>query len=464
MVLSLQNLIFLIGGAGILLVAAITPWALAAVNRDLVNLLMLWFLTALFSIGESRLVLPMFLKISPYQVMLLILVLAFISQVAIGQRRLQPLGRVEIAMLIFAAVALFSEISAGILVAKGEGLKIANLFNGFLFPFVIFFLSKHLVDTDRKLIKVLAVLLGVGTYLSVTAIGELTPRLAFLVHPAYILDPFQGIHFGRARGPFLNAAANGTVLGMIFVTGLYLSLSDGIKPAVRGLVRVLTALLPVGVYLTLTRACWLGMLLSGFVAVLGFPRLRKFFIPGVVLAGVAVLALVAIKSQGEVRLTQMDPIYSRLHIYNASFHMLVDKPFLGHGFDNFRNVSPQYFSSIKGIPYSGETIVPHDTFLGLLVELGLIGFIPLALIYIFLWRDSLQLFRRLPPEGMLGKYFIVAFWGVGTVFLVNMQFIDMRYFVFPNAIFFLLAGVMAGIHHKVFAGDRDHRRASILVP
>jgi len=36
--------------------------------------------------------------------------------------------------------------------------------------------------------------------------------------------------------------------------------------------------------------------------------------------------------------------------------------------------------------------------------------------------------------------------------------------VFPNAIFFLLAGVMAGIHHKVFAGDRDHRRASILVP
>ena len=53
-------------------------------------------------------------------------------------------------------------------------------------------------------------LVAVGAYLGITAFLQ-EVNLDQLVFPAYITDPSVGIHADRARGPFVEAAANGLV-------------------------------------------------------------------------------------------------------------------------------------------------------------------------------------------------------------------------------------------------------------
>jgi hypothetical protein len=444
--------IFAIACLAMLGLAGVIPWLLAAVDRDLVNLLLLWFLAALFSLAPdgNRLVLPMLLKISWYQLILALLVTSFASQLFIGQRLRMNITKIEVAMAVLLIFAGLSQYQAGLLEAKGQGLKIANLFNQLFFPFVIFFLSKHLIDTEGKRDRVFLVLLAVGAYLAVTAVGEMVPQLSGMVFPGYIMDPEQGIHFGRARGPFLNAAVNGTVMAMILPLGLHLALNAKLTKGLRRFAWAATALLPVGLYLTHTRACWLGGVLSALVLAAFIPKVRKLF----ALAALACMLVVAVQwattGEDENRLKEMDPIYARMHVYNASWRMLAANPFLGVGYDNFSVLSPRYFTSIKGIPYNGFTLVSHDTFLGLLVELGFIGFLPMAFIYLALFRSSWRLYRQQRPAADVGwKYTVVIFWGAGVVFLTNMQFIDMRYFIFPNALFFMLAGIIIGFEQRL---------------
>ena len=46
-----------------------------------------------------------------------------------------------------------------------------------------------------------------------------------LVFPRYIVDPSVGLHFGRARGPFVEAAANGLAMCICAVAAALLALA-----------------------------------------------------------------------------------------------------------------------------------------------------------------------------------------------------------------------------------------------
>src|SRR5438093_1302521 len=56
-----------------------------------------------------------------------------------------------------------------------------------------------------------AALVALGAYLGLTAVFE-GLGLDALIVPRYIADPGAGIHFGRARGPFVEAVADGLAL------------------------------------------------------------------------------------------------------------------------------------------------------------------------------------------------------------------------------------------------------------
>ena len=53
-----------------------------------------------------------------------------------------------------------------------------------------------------------------GFYLGLTGIFEYL-QLKQFVFPSYIMNPWIGVHWGRARGPFMNSGINGAVTGMI---------------------------------------------------------------------------------------------------------------------------------------------------------------------------------------------------------------------------------------------------------
>ena len=101
-----------------------------------------------------------------------------------------------------------------------------------------------------------------------------------LIFPRFILDESLGIHADRARGPFLQAVANGMSLNILGILAIVLAQK-------RKVVLLLWLLLPLAVLATMTRAVWISFAVStvalGFR--LGVPFLRRACL-GLAFAGV----------------------------------------------------------------------------------------------------------------------------------------------------------------------------------
>src|SRR5208283_5404383 len=112
------------------------------------------------------------------------------------------------------------------------------------------------------------------------------------IFPRYILDEGLGIHADRARGPFLQAVANGVALNLL---GL-IALDSFRRKRLRGwaAAAVLIAL-PLAILATKTRAVWLSFAGTILVLLLFSPsrRLRRTCLMLVLAGTVTLLMFVA---------------------------------------------------------------------------------------------------------------------------------------------------------------------------
>lgn len=436
----------------LLLVYIVPPAALlfiVFISKDLTNGLLLW-LSALLLFGSWKMIeIPMFPDFPLDRIIWIIIFMVFFVEIAIRRRQLLPITKIEMMMILFCIVCLISMVKAGTIYKAGHGLVLRNFLNGYAVPFSIFFIGRNIFDNEQKIRKLFQFLLIIGIYLALTGIFEHF-HFTSLVFPRYIMDPDVGIHFGRARGPFVQAAANGTVLGMLFFISIYLVIH---KPKIlyKIFYGILIALMSITIFFTYTRAVWLGFFLSLLIIPLFYQRVRKvFFLTYFILIIIVFFNWSNVKSEDRTvgGVTAIGPVYDRINLYSASLNMFIERPILGFGFNTFREVSPEYFHKVSGIPFTGVGLGIHDTLAGILVELGLVGLIPLLLIFFYVFRHSLKLYRSLYSKPFLGKGLVVTFWGISVVFFVNIQFIEMRNFQFPNSLFFLLAGILVGLNQR----------------
>jgi len=437
--------IYLLGFYGII---AIIPWTVVLLERDLTNGILIWFALVLFSGATGEIDLPMLPNISFYRVIWIILFLMFLVKIAVGKIKPLPFTKIEVMMALFCFLCLISMIKAKTLIREEQGFGLRNFLNGYLIPFTMFFFAKNIVNEKKKIRKVFIFFMVIGIYLGITGIFEHF-KINSLIFPRYITNPNVGIHWGRARGPFVQAAVNGTVLGMIFFMSIYLFLSFRKKYA-KFFLMLGAFIMLITIFFTYTRACWLATLLSSVLVIVLSARLRKAFLLG--LLGLTFI-FVLTKFDTSARQTAMErlmsesPIYDRINLYRAVWRMFLERPIFGFGFDTFKEKSPQYFHKIEGIPYQGVGLAPHDTLAGILAELGLSGFILIFLIFLNIFRTSKKLYNSF-SKFSLEKDFIVIFWAIFFTFIINIEFIEMRFFLFPNSLFFLLAGIMVGLYQK----------------
>ncbi|MHA1341454.1 MAG: O-antigen ligase family protein [Promethearchaeota archaeon] len=433
---------------GIYGIIVIFPSVFILFNKDLLYGLLIWFLLVLLARTIGKIDLPMYPDVELYRIILVIIILIFLLQISLKKRMTLPITEIETMMILFSIVCLISMIKVGN-IYKGGGLELRNFLNGYAIPFSIFFLAKNIVDSEKKIKIIFQFFLILGIYLTFTGIFEHF-HLAALVYPRYIMNPNVGIHWGRARGPFVQAAVNGTVLGMIFWASIYLIIYKQEKLS-RIFYGIPIAIIPISIFFTYTRACWLGFIFSILIASLFHPKLRKIFL--FIFFLVLIIFIfnrpnIMSKSRAVDRIRDSNPIYDRLNLYATSLNMFLDKPLFGIGFDNFKRFSYKYSNKIRGIPYIFIDS-QHDTLVSILVELGLVGLIPLLLIFFYIFRYSIQLYRHFHNNSFLGKGLVAIFWAISTVFVINMQFIQMRFFLFANCIFFLFGGIIAGLDQRI---------------
>jgi len=415
------------------------------INKDFTLGIYIWLLSILFFKYQrlifSGSVLP---NISMERFLFIVLLGMFILEAAFGKHKIFRWTLTEYSMSLFLLFAVISMISTGLIVKEGGKLKIGELLTGYIFPFSMFFISQSVYGDSEKREGLIKFLLLVGIYLGITAVSEHFD-ITKLIFPKYIMDPGFGIHFGRARGPFCQAAVNGTVLGFALCSSFYFLLAPIRKNIWIACSFILLALLPLAIFFTYTRAVWLASALS-FILVLSFAFRKKkvaFILIIIILCVAAVVAIPFILSGDTVaaafeRAHDNAPINDRLNLYTVYLDMFKEHPFLGIGFDSFFEKAPDYYGNVNSVFFRYGKLSPHDTFTNVLAEMGILGAALILCIYISILFRSIKLYRNT----LKIRNMVVAFWGCMIVYIINSIFIEMRYFEFVNSLFFIFAGAI----------------------
>lgn len=317
-------------------------------------------------------------------------------------------------------------------------------------PFALYHLAGFVFDdaASRRRFETFAlVMMG---YLCLIAIFFLFGATD-LIFPRYILDENLGIHTDRARGPFLQAVANGVTLNMLGLVAL-----DSFR---RGRLKGLPALLlviavPLAILATRTRAVWLSF--AGCILALVFSsrrRVRRACLFLLLAGGAGLLAALSFEDPNTsffARLEERSPVEFRVVMYRTGLEMLMERPLAGWGSSDWQ---PELAKRVHD--FHQKAFFFHNTYLEIAVQHGVVG---LAL-YLWMVVELLRLGSRRRPhvasaEGTFLDEHFRSFWPVlVAVYLLNASFVVMNY-QFVNGLLFTIAGMLAAQNRR--AGTQLH--------
>lgn len=324
-----------------------------------------------------------------------------------------------------------------------------RLVMSFVVPGVIYWIAREAPLSHRAWIGSMAILSALGIYLALTGLAELAGQWS-LVFPRYISDPTLGIHFGRARGPELNSASLGVYLTVCLWCAWLL------RPEVRrNWQLVLLAAVPLmmlGIYATLTRSTWIGLLASA--AVVGFLQLHKSWrLPVFTLAALVSMFVLAAAWDSVVNVERETTASESGHSVDqrksftyVSWHMFKDHPLFGVGFGRFYDQKLPYLSD-RSQDFELESLRQlhhHNTLLSLLTETGMLGLAAFLALLTAWARSAWSLIRdvKLPvwqrSQGLLMLAVIVTY-------LSSAVFHDLTLLPSQQWILFLVAGLTMNV-------------------
>jgi O-antigen ligase len=321
-------------------------------------------------------------------------------------------------------------------------------------PFVFYHLAGAVFDNPSALRQFETFALIVLGYLSLIAILFLLGATGW-IFPRYILDESLGIHADRARGPFLQAVANGVTLNLL---GL-IALDSFRRGRLRGVFALLLLIaLPLAILATQTRAVWLSF--AGCILILMFlssnKRIRRACLLLILAGGVGLLAALSFDNANTSffdRLEERSPVEFRVVMYQTGVEMFLEKPLTGWGLGDLQ---PELAKRVHDFHQSAFFF--HNTYLEIAVQHGLLGVILYLWIVIDLCRLGVRRRTRddSAEEGFLDGQFRSIWPVMVAVYLFNGSFVVMNY-QFVNGLLFTIAGILA-------AQNRRIERSSQTVP
>ena len=352
----------------------------------------------------------------------LVLGIALIAVAARGPRaRERPAIRFR---AIYAVMYVAGAYAVGSAIAVGTISQHAALFDLFdrmqIFQWVLFVIAPAAFSTPADRRVFIGTLVGMGLYLGFTGIFEIVGPHA-LVFPRYIMNPHVGVHFGRARGPFVQAAVNGLALYACIAASL-IALREWRTRWVRLVACVGIAVCSFSLLLTFQRTIWIGVAVASLVVLLAARELRRYVIPILVtvavVVGLAFLLIPSVRAHASLRAADVTTVQNREALDAAAIAMVEARPLFGFGWGRFLAVAPNYFKESDSYSINEVAKNPvHDVYGSIATELGLVG---LAL---WLW---------------------VLFWGVGGAIVSRRVGPEMRPFQVALGAIFLL-WLIAGI-------------------
>jgi O-antigen ligase len=402
------------------------------------------------------------------------LVVAVLVQWRIGRLRIRPLFASD--WMLAAAIGIFALsaiLSGQPELSDGLTSKCGRLLAAFLLPTALYAVARHIDVTKREWLALLGALTTLGVYLALTAVFEVSGKWSF-VFPRYIADANLGIHFGRARGPELNAVS----LGMYLTACTLCAWTLATHAAKRWQQLLLIAAIPLmlcGVVLSYTRSTWIGVAACALVIVATqIPKQWRAMAFGTAsVAGLLVLivswsSLIGLKREGTAAEAEHSVDQRKSFAY-VSWQMFMDHPVTGVGFGRFYDQKLPYLSD-RSQQFELESIRSlhhHNTMLSVLTETGLVGLAAFAGLFVVWTRTAWPLARGaavpnwMQAHGILMLALIVNY-GCSALFH------DLSLIPSQHLLLFFFAGLTANLQEVaccharlgMVAGDRTERQSA----
>lgn len=324
-----------------------------------------------------------------------LLALAWLGGIAVASRAgVHPRGLVARQPVLAAALALFT-VWAVVSHVWATDLSLATdsvtrfVLNFALFPIVLAFVveARHVVA-----------LFGVLVAASVASIGY-----------GLVADPSAGEPTeGRLAGAGINPNELGAVLVVAVVFGVALGLVRNWHPLVRTAAFAGAAISTVGLFLTLSRGALFGLVVAMLVAPLALGPGRRLAAVAVMAAtlvcAVAWFGVVASASDRErVTNPSAEGGSGRTDLWRVGWRMVEDHPVRGVGAGNFPVRSVDYLLRPGRTEHDAFIVdtpkEPHNIYLAVLAELGIVGFLLFATIIVTALAAAIGAARQFARRG-----------------------------------------------------------------
>lgn len=326
-------------------------------------------------------------------------------------------GKVHLFLGLLVLYALGSAAAAGTIGTKDGIFALLDRLG--IVPFAMLLLAPAVFCEERSRGWLLATLVGLGTYLGVTAIFESIGPHALVV-PHYIVVSDETLPGARAGGPFASSVAEGFATFACAVASV-IAFTQW-RSRWRWYALSVATVCMFACFVTLERGVWLAAIGGTVVAALSTRQGRRLLVPGALAAalviGGALTLSPALASKTSNRVGEHRSVWDRRNQTSAAFRMIAARPLFGFGWDTFEARGLDYFREAPDYPMSGYStsqrgIPLHDIYLSMAVELGLLG----ALLWLAgtLWGIGGAIFASGPPELRPWKLGLLA---LGVFFLI----------------------------------------------
>ncbi len=392
------------------------------------------------------------------------LAIIMLAQAATGRFQFAvPLGLTEICIVL----STLGIMSAATLIDKPtDTLQLA--ISRYFLPFSMYFFARNLVRNKEDLHKLLLVLLLFGFAVAIYAIYEQwTGNILFVSkdNADKFLQTKYTANLRLIRGLLGRSGNFGRVLITTIPVTFYLFFEY------KGLTRktLLVGALIIQFYalfLTYNRTSWYTLLISLSIIQFFYPQFRKLYF---LMVFVSVLTLWATWDQ----LNQSDVVQERVNTrtedyngrtprWNAAINMWEAKPIRGWGEGAFNRESGRFRTD----GFHQNLIAIENDYLDILVQYGLVAFVPYFIFFITPLLNSIRLFfRARAPDwsGFITPEIITIYWCVIISFAIG-SYTQEQTQAIVKMLPFALAGAIVGTHTHWLTGSKAKKQALSPLP
>ncbi|MCB9515080.1 MAG: O-antigen ligase family protein [Candidatus Latescibacteria bacterium] len=439
----LMGLAFFGGNWMQVLVVSLVPFILYAVVKNTMAMFLVWIGTSPILTNFVRIDMGAGIPdITVDRVASLLLLMALVFQVALKMRTLRRMAPVEWVMLAIFLVLLPGVARAREPVAAGQ-----LIYDQILTPFIAFFLAKNLLTSERE-IRALVLTLGIVTlYCAVLGFQEHFTEYSFFTDNNKLTWQQEGMA-DRIQGPFNSPQVLGTVMvgGIVF----FFYLMVNARSLSRRLLSLgILVIYSVAIYWTYRRSVWMGYGATLiFLSVLD-RRFRKPVMIAMLLGTTVFLLNLKTIEESQVfqeRMANSRTVNDRYIVWLTSYEIARRFPVFGTGFGWFSFYYDKYFTfygNTVSTPYAHGITSPHNSYIRLWVEGGVVLVVPYLLMLVFMVRRMLQLLSGRLVHPTTGTMEVMVLMGMAITQYVQALTTDMLFHAeYPTIMMFMIAGVL----------------------